>query len=134
MDPVATRMSWLPTRESMYWASKSVCSRDRMSHLICAETSFVSSEWLKSRVSFWKYRPSRVVAQVKPGPQSLTKGTPGIAEPVLMASWILGELLPAQLPCPCVRCPDCSMPLEPNTRPEEPARIELPRGSKAGVP
>src|ERR1700743_3294213 len=118
----------------MYWASKWECSHGMTSHLTCAETSFVSSVWLKSRVSFWKYRPSRSVAQVKPGPQSLTKGTPGIAEPVLMASWMLGELLPDQLPCGCVRWPDWSIPWEPKTRPDEPARMELARGSKAGVP
>src|ERR1700689_2670539 len=105
-----------------------------ISHLMCSEPSFVSSLWLKSRVSSWKYRPSRLVVQVKPGPQSLTKGTPGTTEPVLMASCKLGELLPAQLPCGCVRSPDCSMPFGPNTMFDEPARIELDRGSKAGVP
>src|ERR1700728_3067680 len=130
-------MSLLKTRASMYWASKLEWSRGVMSHLRLAEISFVSSVWSKSRASSWKYRPSRLVAHVKPGPQSLTKGTPGTAEPVLMASCKLGELLPAQLPCGCVSVPDWSMPFEPKISGAVPAagpQIVEARGSKAGGP
>src|SRR5882757_5850603 len=116
----------------MYWASKSLWSRGRISHLRWAEISFVSSLWSKSRASFWKYRPSR--PHGVPGRQLFTKGRPGTAEPVSIASCGLAELLPLQLPCVCVSSPDCSMPFEPNTSGDEPARFEEFRGSKAGGP
>src|ERR1700692_4462032 len=130
-------MSLLKTRASMYCASKLEWSRGVISHLTFAEISFVSSVWSKSRASSWKYRPSRLVAHVKPGPQSLTKGTPGTAEPVLMASCTLGELLPAQLPCGCVSGADCHIPFD--RKPTGPVRVPgpkivEPRGSKPGVP
>jgi hypothetical protein len=39
-----------------------------------------------------------MVLHAKPGPQLFTNGTPGTAEPVLIASCRLGEELPDQLP------------------------------------
>src|SRR3569833_1141773 len=121
----------------MYWASSSVCSWVVGCHCRFAATSLVCSLWLKSRASFWKYSPSRVLAQLNPGPQSLTNGSPGTADPVLIASCRFGELLPNQLPCGCVSVPDCNMPLGLNTRGPVPSagpRIVVVRGLNADVP